>query len=114
LNRTRWLLVSIGKEKKFEGFGGIQTHRERERERERGTDLRKPRRKGGIAGGDDRKWIAVFRNLRLLLTASGLTSSPRRVFLSCLSVEEVIEKEFEKSLSIINWKTFKGVLILSE
>jgi hypothetical protein len=34
LNRTRWLLVSIGKEKKFEGFGGIQTQRERERERE--------------------------------------------------------------------------------
>jgi hypothetical protein len=71
----RWLLVSIGKKIKIEGFGGIQMHRERERNRSE-----KGRRKGGgIAGGDDRKWsaqIAVFRNLRLLLTASGLISSP--------------------------------------
>ncbi len=28
-------------------------------------------------------------------------------FLSCLSIEVVIEKESEKSLSIINWKTLR-------
>jgi len=74
----RWLLVSIGKTKKLKDLEGY-----RRTERERGTDLRKQGEKGGIAGGDDRKWsaqIAVFRNLRLLLTASGLISSPRRVF----------------------------------
>jgi hypothetical protein len=78
--------------KKIEGFGGIQTHRERR------TDLRKQGEKGELRE-DGKKWtaqIAVFRNLRLLLTASGLISSPRRVFLSCLSIEEVIEKESEK------------------
>jgi hypothetical protein len=43
---TRWLLVSIGKKNKIEGFGGIQTHTDRERER--GTDLRKQGEKGEL------------------------------------------------------------------
>jgi hypothetical protein len=38
----RWLLVSIAKKIKNEGFGGIQMHRERERNRSE-----KGRRKGG-------------------------------------------------------------------
>jgi hypothetical protein len=65
----------------------LEGYRRRERERNRSE---KARRKGRIEGGDDRKWtaqIAVFRNLRVLLTASGLISSPRRLFsffLACL------------------------------